>query len=88
MHEKAAALPADEVVFDLEDAVAPGAKREAREAIAATLASPVWARRTVAVRVNAPGSPELDADLVLVAALHAAGVRPRRSRARVSSSAG
>ena len=35
MHEKALAVPADEVVFDLEDAVAPGAKQEAREAIAA-----------------------------------------------------
>ena len=37
MHEKALAVPADEVVFDLEDAVAPTAKQEAREAIARTL---------------------------------------------------
>ncbi len=74
MHEKAAALPADEVVFDLEDAVAPGAKQEAREAVAATLAGSAWRGRTVAVRINAPGSAEVDADLALVAALHAGSV--------------
>jgi citrate lyase beta subunit/acyl dehydratase len=69
MHEKALTLAADEVVFDLEDAVAPGAKAEARDTIAATLAAPAWASRTVAVRINAPGSAELDADLELVRAL-------------------
>ena len=69
MHEKAVGVPADEVVFDLEDAVAPGAKQQAREAIAATLARPEWAQRTVAVRINAPGSSELAADLELVGAL-------------------
>jgi citrate lyase beta subunit/acyl dehydratase len=74
MHEKAAVLAADEVVFDLEDAVAPSAKSEAREAIASTLTQPVWADRTVAVRVNAPGSPELDADLDLITTLHGGGI--------------
>ena len=69
MHEKAAAVPADEVVFDLEDAVAPGAKHRAREAIAATLARPEWRQRVVAVRVNPVGSPELAADLELVGSL-------------------
>jgi citrate lyase beta subunit/acyl dehydratase len=69
MHEKAVGVPADEVVFDLEDAVAPGAKQQAREAIAGTLARPEWAQRTVAVRVNAPGSSELAADLELVGSL-------------------
>jgi len=73
MHAKAAALPADEVVFDLEDSVAPGAKAQARAAIAATLARPVWTQRTVAVRVNAPGSPELAADLALIAAVGGRG---------------
>jgi len=61
MHEKALSLEADEVVFDLEDAVAPGAKAEARAAVAATLTQPDWAQRTVAVRVNPPGSAELAA---------------------------
>src|ERR1700733_14594701 len=73
MHEKAVGVPADEVVFDLEDAVAPAAKQEAREAIAATLARPEWAKRVVAVRVNAPGSSELGADLEL-----AGGLAPSR----------
>ncbi len=66
MHEKALSLEADEVVFDLEDAVAPGAKAEARAAVAATLTQPDWAQRTVAVRVNPPGSAELAADLELI----------------------
>jgi citrate lyase beta subunit/acyl dehydratase len=69
MHEKAVGVPADEVVFDLEDAVAPDAKGQARETIKTTLARPEWAERAVAVRVNAPGSSELAADLKLVAAL-------------------
>jgi citrate lyase beta subunit/acyl dehydratase len=66
MHEKALAVRADEVVFDLEDAVAPTAKQEAREAIARTLERSEWMERSVAVRVNAPGSSELAADLELV----------------------
>jgi citrate lyase subunit beta/citryl-CoA lyase len=69
MHEKALGVSADEVVFDLEDAVAPGAKQQAREAIAATLTRPEWAEQVIAVRVNAPGSSELAADLELVGAL-------------------
>jgi citrate lyase beta subunit/acyl dehydratase len=69
MHEKALGVPADEVVFDLEDSVAAGAKQQAREAIAATLANPAWAQRTVAVRINPLSSPELAADLALVGAL-------------------
>ena len=69
MHEKAFAVPADEVVFDLEDAVAPSAKREAREAIGRSLGRPEWKERTVAVRVNAPGSAQLPADLELVGRL-------------------
>lgn len=69
MHERAIDVPADEVVFDLEDAVAQEAKAEAREAIAATLARPEWAERVVAVRVNPVGSGELDRDLELCAML-------------------
>lgn len=72
MHKKALAAPADEVVFDLEDSVAPTAKQEAREAIARTLGRSEWIERSVAVRVNAPGSSELAADLELVRGLSAA----------------
>ncbi len=69
MHEKALSVPADEVVFDLEDAVAPGAKQQARETIAATLARPEWAARSVAIRINPVGSDQLGQDLALVRSL-------------------
>ncbi|MGH3198601.1 MAG: HpcH/HpaI aldolase/citrate lyase family protein [Streptosporangiaceae bacterium] len=49
--EKARGLPADEVFLDLEDAVAPAAKLEARANAVAALAGD-WGGRTVAVRVN------------------------------------
>ncbi|HEV3382853.1 MAG TPA: CoA ester lyase [Trebonia sp.] len=48
---KARGLPADEVFLDLEDAVAPGAKTQAR-ANAAIAVSGDWGGRLVAVRVN------------------------------------
>jgi citrate lyase beta subunit/acyl dehydratase len=75
MHKKALSLPADEVVFDLEDAVAPKAKDVAREAVAATLAQPEWEGRTVAVRVNAPGSEDLSLDLAMILSI-GGGVTP------------
>lgn len=53
---KAAALPADIVILDLEDAVAPDAKAEARRRARAALESRILAGRTVIVRVN--GFPE------------------------------
>ncbi len=52
MIEKAKGLPADEVFLDLEDAVAPIAKAQARSEIAAALASPGWGSQIKAVRVN------------------------------------
>jgi citrate lyase beta subunit/acyl dehydratase len=69
MHAKALSAGADEVVFDLEDAVAIDGKAAAREQVAATLADPVWADRTVAVRVNAIDSGEQAADLDMCAEL-------------------
>jgi len=69
MHEKALASSADEVVFDLEDAVAADGKEQAREQVAATLSQPEWAERAVAVRVNARDTSEHDDDLALCAAL-------------------
>jgi citrate lyase subunit beta / citryl-CoA lyase len=49
--EKARGLPADEVFLDLEDAVAPAAKAQARANAAAALAGD-WGGRLMAVRVN------------------------------------
>jgi citrate lyase subunit beta / citryl-CoA lyase len=52
MVEKSRALDADEVFLDLEDAVAPAAKDEARALVGAALAEGGWTARTVGVRVN------------------------------------
>jgi len=48
---KARGLPADEVFLDLEDAVAPAAKAQARANAAAAVAGD-WGGRVLAVRVN------------------------------------
>ncbi|MDH3315268.1 MAG: CoA ester lyase [Gammaproteobacteria bacterium] len=50
--EKARTLPADAVVFDLEDAVAPEAKADARRQVSETLIRGGYAPREVIVRVN------------------------------------
>jgi citrate lyase subunit beta / citryl-CoA lyase len=49
---KARQLPADEVMLDLEDSVAPAQKADARAAVAAALRSGDWGGRVRAVRVN------------------------------------
>ena len=64
---KGATLVADEVVLDLEDAVVPAAKDDARAAVAAALGAE-WAAPAVAVRVNAIGSPWCHLDLAALAA--------------------
>ena len=51
--EKAKALPADAIIFDLEDAVAPDAKSAARDAACAAAASGEYGRRELTIRVNA-----------------------------------
>jgi citrate lyase beta subunit/acyl dehydratase len=60
-HAKALALPCDEVVLDLEDAVAPEHKEQARATVMQTLADPAWTARTVAVRINAGSVADLEA---------------------------
>ncbi|MFF0815439.1 HpcH/HpaI aldolase/citrate lyase family protein [Rhodococcus sp. NPDC003318] len=52
MIEKAKGLPADEVFLDLEDAVSPLAKAQARIEIADALASDGWGSQIKVVRVN------------------------------------
>src|ERR1700751_2275947 len=49
---KAQGLPADQVFLDLEDAVAPGAKEEARANIVAALNEGDWSGKTRVVRVH------------------------------------
>jgi citrate lyase subunit beta/citryl-CoA lyase len=60
--EKAAGLAVDEAILDLEDAVAPNRKDEARELVARALRDHDWQATTVAIRVNRGSA----ADLALV----------------------
>jgi citrate lyase subunit beta / citryl-CoA lyase len=62
MLEKAPSLPADEVIVDLEDAVAPEGKEEARELAVAALRGERLGR-TVAIRVNGRSTPWWEDDL-------------------------
>jgi citrate lyase beta subunit len=64
---KGATLVADEIVLDLEDAVIPALKDEARGAVVEALRGE-WAAESVAVRVNAIGSAWCHSDLVALAA--------------------
>ena len=63
MLAKARTLPADEVVIDLEDAVVPAQKDEAREATVVALAADGWQARSIAVRVNGTGTPWFERDV-------------------------
>lgn len=55
--EKGRSLPADGLILDLEDAVAPDAKETAREQILAALKDGGYGKREIAVRVNGLDSP-------------------------------
>ncbi len=55
--EKAKSIPADALILDLEDAVAPDAKPDARKRVAAAAASGEYGHREVTIRVNGPGTP-------------------------------
>jgi citrate lyase subunit beta / citryl-CoA lyase len=66
--EKARNLPADVIILDLEDAVAPDAKKAAREQAAAAIAAKGFGRREVVLRTNALDTAWFDEDLVAAAA--------------------
>jgi citrate lyase subunit beta/citryl-CoA lyase len=55
--EKGRNLPADGLILDLEDAVAPDAKATAREMIAQAIAAKGFGGREVLIRINALDSP-------------------------------
>jgi len=65
--EKARGLPCDVVILDLEDAVAPDAKAEARARVLASLAAGGFGRRERVVRVNGLDTPWGHADLAAAA---------------------
>lgn len=72
--EKAKSLPADGLIFDLEDAVAPAAKEEARRLVLAALAGGGYGRREILVRVNGLGTPWGYDDVVAAAGSGADGI--------------
>ena len=50
--EKAKGLSADTLIFDLEDAVAPDAKIEARDTVCATVKAGGYGKREIVIRIN------------------------------------
>ncbi|PRX07948.1 UNVERIFIED_ORG: citrate lyase subunit beta/citryl-CoA lyase [Actinomadura viridilutea] len=64
--EKAQGLPADEVFLDLEDAVAPSAKDEARKNVVAALNEGDWSGKVRVVRVNDVETPWAYRDVIEV----------------------
>jgi citrate lyase subunit beta/citryl-CoA lyase len=69
MLTKAPQRGADEIVIDLEDAVATSAKDEARDTVVAALQEPQYDGVRTAVRVNAPRTPWCHADMIAMASL-------------------
>lgn len=55
--EKARMLPADGIILDLEDSVAPDAKAVARDQIAKAVAAGGFGKREVLIRINSLDSP-------------------------------
>ena len=67
--DKARELPADGLIFDLEDAVAPDAKDGARATVAAAVKSGGYRRRELVLRINPLDSAWGEEDLAVAAAL-------------------
>ena len=65
--EKGRALPADGLILDLEDAVAPDAKPTARDQIGAAVQAGGYGRRELIIRVNALDSEWGEADVAMAA---------------------
>lgn len=72
--EKAKALPADALILDLEDAVAPDAKAEARERVCAAAGSGEYGNREVTIRANGLDTTWHADDLAAIATSGAAAV--------------
>ena len=72
--EKARALDADVLILDLEDAVSPDGKRQARSQVAAAISQGGYGRRELIVRINGLSTPWGRDDLSTVATLGADAV--------------
>jgi len=95
--EKSRELPADGLIFDLEDAVAPDAKEGARASVVAAVRQGGYGRRELVLRVNPLDSAWGEADLVTAASLPLDAVllpkvesaeRVRETAARLSAAPG
>jgi len=65
--EKARTLPADALIFDLEDAVAPDAKEAARTNVVLAAESKAYGKREIVIRCNGLGTPWGEADIAAIA---------------------
>ena len=72
--DKARSLPTDVVIFDLEDAVAPDAKAEARACVAQSIRDGGYGWRELVVRINALDTAWGAEDLEVAAALPVQGI--------------
>jgi len=72
--EKARTLPADALILDLEDAVAPAQKEQARANVVAAVNEGNYGRRELVIRINALDSAWGEADLQAVAGSRAEAV--------------
>jgi citrate lyase beta subunit len=65
--EKARSLPADALIFDLEDAVAPDAKEAARTNVVLAAESKAYGKREIAIRCNGIATEWCAADIAAIA---------------------
>ncbi|KKC05271.1 HpcH/HpaI aldolase/citrate lyase family protein [Mycobacterium nebraskense] len=72
--EKGKSLPADVVIFDLEDAVGPDAKADSRATVCDAISSDGYGPREVVVRINGLDTEWHDEDLAAAAGSPAHGV--------------
>ncbi|MEM6581557.1 MAG: CoA ester lyase [Pseudomonadota bacterium] len=72
--EKAKSLPADMLILDLEDAVAPDAKIEARDVILKAVSERAYGAREVIIRINGLDTPWGKDDLAMAVAAAPDGI--------------
>ena len=66
--EKAKEIDADALILDLEDAVAPESKADARDRVCAAVASGEYGHRELAIRINGIGTEWHESDIAAAAA--------------------
>jgi citrate lyase subunit beta/citryl-CoA lyase len=72
--EKARNLPADGIILDLEDSVAPDFKASARDQIAAAIAAGGFGKREVLIRTNSLDTPWWSDDIAMAAKARPDGI--------------